>query len=328
MSTKRNHMRLLEISGLLILLVFLIDLQVSLNVAIPAFYAVGIVLVAGQRQHWPVFLAAGICSFLTFAPVIVDIKANIPQSAWENRLIALTMIWIAVVGDLIYLRQTELKRNIQKQLVPLFENSPLAVSIKDFHNHSVWINQQFRKLIGPADQIPGFNIVNARQPAPDNPVVTNSVNNREIRWHHNPLIDDSNQTIGTLCLGMDLTDQKRYAEMLKTSVGKRTAELSQINESLRLEIAERKRAEKELLAASKRTQDILDSFFVFVGVLSTKGTLLEANRVPLELANLNKTDVLGKPFWETYWWTWSDDSQQELKQALLQAAQGKTVRYD
>ncbi|QDT43509.1 Sensor protein FixL [Gimesia alba] len=328
MGTKRYHLRLLEISGLLTLLIFLIDLHVSLNLGIPAFYAVGIVLIAGQRRIWPVLLAACICSILTFAPLLSVSQTKVPQFVWENRFIALSMIWIAAVGDLIYLRQTELKRNIQKQLAPFFENSSLAVSIKDFRNHSVWINQQFRKLIGPADQVPGFTIVNSKQPFTGELSGPNFADNREIKWDQNPLIDDLNQTVGTLCLGMDLTDRKRYEESLKTSVEKRTAELSQINENLKQEIAERKRVEKELLTASKRTQDILDSLFVFVGVLSTNGKLLEANRAPLEAANLKLTDVIGKSFWETYWWTYSTHSQTELKQSLAQAAQGKTVRYD
>ncbi|WP_339729028.1 ATP-binding protein [uncultured Gimesia sp.] len=328
MATKRNRLRLLEFSGLLTLIVFLTDLQVSLNIAVPAFYAVGIVLVARQQRIGPVLFAASICSFLTFVPVIAEIGTNIPQSAWENRFIAIGMIWIAAAGDLIYLRQAQLKQNIQKQLAPFFENSSLAVSIKDFRNHSVWINQQFRKLIGPADQVPGFTIVNATQPATGEPIVTNLVNHREIKWHHNPLIDDLNRTVGTLCLGMDLTDQKRYEQALKTSVEQRTAELTQINKNLRQEIAERKRAEKELLAASKRTHDILDSLFVFVSVYSIEGILLEINRAPLDAANIKKSDVIGKPFWESYRWTYSAEVLSKMRNAMKGAAAGQTIRYD
>lgn len=328
MGTRRKRLLLLTISGLLTLLVFLTDLQVSLNIAVPTFYAVAIVLVAGQRRIWPVVLSACICSGLTFVPVLLESRANVPQFVWENRFIALSMIWIAVTGNLIFLRQTQFKRNLFKQLPPFFENSSLAVYIKDFHNHSVWINQQFRKLIGPVDQVPGFTIVNAKQSLKEEPIVSSLINNRQMKWDYNPLINDSNQTFGTLCLGIDLTDLKRYEEALKTSVEQRTSELSQINESLRQEIAERKKAERELQAALQRTQDILDSLFVFVGVLSTDGILLEANRAPLEAAHLELTDAIGKPFWETYWWNYSIDTQTELKQEFAQAAQGKSVRYD
>ena len=274
MSTKRNRLWLLEVSSLLTLLIFLIDLRVSLNIAIPAFYAVGIVLVAGQRRIWPVFLAACICSILTFVPVLWDSQAKVPQLAWENRFIALSMIWIAATGGVVYLRQSELKHNIQKQLAPFFENSSLAVSIKDFRNHSVWINEQFRNLIGPADQVPGFTIVNAKQPATGEQIFTNLVNHREIKWDQNSLVDDSNQTVGTLCLGMDLTDRKRYEEALRISVEKRTAELSQINESLRQEISERKRAEKNAAKKTAQLQAMLEVNPDFFFHLKTDGTIL------------------------------------------------------
>ena len=55
---------------------------------------------------------------------------------------------------------------------------------------------------------------------------------------------------------------------------------------------------------------------------------MEANRAPLEAAGLKKSDVIGKPFWETYWWSYSSEVQDQLKDALRQAANGETVRYD
>ena len=51
----------------------------------------------------------------------------------------------------------------------------------------------------------------------------------------------------------------------------------------------------------QRLQQILDNLFAFVGLLSTTGVLLEANRAPLDLVGLQREDVIGKPFAETYW---------------------------
>ncbi|MCH9653109.1 MAG: PAS domain S-box protein [Planctomycetes bacterium] len=101
-----------------------------------------------------------------------------------------------------------------------------------------------------------------------------------------------------------------------------------MNEQLQHQIRERKRLETKLQLASKRIQDILDSLFVFVGVFSTEGVLLEANRAPLEAANLNKSDVIGKSFWETYWWSYSIEIQKQVKHALELAATGETVRFE
>lgn len=78
----------------------------------------------------------------------------------------------------------------------------------------------------------------------------------------------------------------------------------------------------------QRLQQILDNLFAFVGLLSTKGVLLEANRAPLDVSGLRREDVIGKPFAETYWWSFSPEAQQQLQAAMCRAAQGESVRYD
>lgn len=104
--------------------------------------------------------------------------------------------------------------------------------------------------------------------------------------------------------------------------------LLQINEKLRQEIINHQQTTERLQATHRRTRDILNSLFVFVGVYSVDGILLEANQAPLDAAGLEPADVIGKHFWETYWWSYSARVQEELQQALRRAARGNTVRYD
>ena len=52
-----------------------------------------------------------------------------------------------------------------------------------------------------------------------------------------------------------------------------------------------------------RQRGVLDALFTFVAVLQIDGTLAEANRTPLEVAGLTLATVIGKKFWEGYWWT-------------------------
>lgn len=94
------------------------------------------------------------------------------------------------------------------------------------------------------------------------------------------------------------------------------------------DITERRAAETALFQSEKRLRDILDSLFAFVGMYTTEGILVEANRAPLEAAGLKKEDVIGQPFWDTYWWSYSSEVQDQLKEALGRAANGETVRYD
>ena len=99
-------------------------------------------------------------------------------------------------------------------------------------------------------------------------------------------------------------------------------------EDLHREIQERQKAENALRDSEQRLQDIIDGIFVFVGVYTTDGVLVQANRAPLEAASLDPADVIGKPFWETYWWSYSEEVQDQLRDALSRAAKGETVRYD
>ncbi|MFN8472682.1 MAG: PAS domain S-box protein [Anaerolineae bacterium] len=73
---------------------------------------------------------------------------------------------------------------------------------------------------------------------------------------------------------------------------------------------------------------LLDGLFVFAGLLTPEGTLIEANRAALESANLNPQDVVGKRFEDTYWWSYSPAVQKELRQAIDRACKGDPVRYD
>lgn len=75
-------------------------------------------------------------------------------------------------------------------------------------------------------------------------------------------------------------------------------------------------------------RDVLDGLFAFVGVLTPDGTLVEANRAALQAAGLRPEDVLGLPFDETYWWSYSADVQARLREAVGRAARGEPSRFD
>ena len=94
------------------------------------------------------------------------------------------------------------------------------------------------------------------------------------------------------------------------------------------DITERIRTTQALRESEERLRNILDSMFGFVGLYTIEGVLIEANRASLEAAGLAREDVIGKPFWETYWWSYSKEVQEQLRNALRRAAHGETVRYD
>jgi PAS domain S-box-containing protein len=87
-------------------------------------------------------------------------------------------------------------------------------------------------------------------------------------------------------------------------------------------------AERALEDSEKHLRRVLDSLFAFVGVLSPDGTLLQANRAPLDAAGIDVKDVVGKPFWDTYWWSYSESVRNWLQTACQRVAAGEIVRED
>lgn len=81
-------------------------------------------------------------------------------------------------------------------------------------------------------------------------------------------------------------------------------------------------------AGEQHLRRVLDGLFVFVGVLSPEGALLEANRAPLEAGGIALEQVRGLPFWDTPWWTHDAELQAWMREAVRRAAAGETVRRD
>ncbi len=89
-----------------------------------------------------------------------------------------------------------------------------------------------------------------------------------------------------------------------------------------------KQAEEEVRRNERHLRNILNSLLVFVGVLTPEGVLIEVNQTTLEAALLKPEEVIGKPFEETYWWSYSPSIQVQLRAAIQRAAQGEKSRYD
>ena len=81
-------------------------------------------------------------------------------------------------------------------------------------------------------------------------------------------------------------------------------------------------------SAEARFRAIFDSTLEFIGLLQPDGTVLEANHAALEFIGAPPSEVLGKPFWDTPWWSYSREVQQQLERAIAEAAQGQFVRYE
>ncbi|HVY38810.1 MAG TPA: histidine kinase N-terminal 7TM domain-containing protein [Polyangia bacterium] len=85
----------------------------------------------------------------------------------------------------------------------------------------------------------------------------------------------------------------------------------------------------EALAVSEgRFRTLFDETFQLIGLVDRDGTLLAANRAALQMIDAQLPSVLGRPLWETPWWTHDAGQQARLRESLARAADGEFVRFD
>ena len=93
-------------------------------------------------------------------------------------------------------------------------------------------------------------------------------------------------------------------------------------------VIERGRAQVGLRESERRFRAIFDQSYQLIGLMEPDGTLIEANQTAVQFAGLMLDDVVGKKFWDTYWWQISPATQAQLKSAVARAARGELVHYD
>ena len=94
------------------------------------------------------------------------------------------------------------------------------------------------------------------------------------------------------------------------------------------DITGRKLAEDAIRESERRFRAIFDQTFQFIGLMTPDGTLIEVNRTALKFSGINESEIIGKPFWETPWWTHSFELQEKLRRAIQDAAKGEFVRFE
>ncbi|MDB5802427.1 MAG: signal transduction histidine kinase [Rhodocyclales bacterium] len=81
-------------------------------------------------------------------------------------------------------------------------------------------------------------------------------------------------------------------------------------------------------AVETQSRRLLDNLFTFVGLLTPDGTVVDANRAPLEAGGISIEDVRGKKLWETYWFCHDPYLQARLQLSVEAAMHGEVLRYD
>jgi len=112
----------------------------------------------------------------------------------------------------------------------------------------------------------------------------------------------------------DITERKRAED-----------ELKRMNETLEAQVAERT---SELRTKEARLRAIFETSFIFQGLTTVEGTLLDANATSLASIGSKLEEVVNKPFWEAPWFTATPDMRERVREAIPQAAKGVPMREE
>lgn len=200
----------------------------------------------------------------------------------------------------------------------IFEHSPTGIAIMDIGGEVLSCNAAFSTLLGyDVSSLQARRMIDLVHPADraSHLARTEEIARQETRRFEieTRLIRKDGATIWVDMHMGGLRDADDQPSLVIALVADKTA---------------RKRAEAGLAQSEKQLRLILDSAVAMIGLLDLDGTLREANSAALVSGGLTRADVVGKPFWDCYWWSHDQFEITRLKEAVAQARSGETVRYD
>src|SRR6478672_1788558 len=139
----------------------------------------------------------------------------------------------------------------------------------------------------------------------------------EYRWlrsESQPRWDPTGKHIGFIGVAHDITAAKQ-AE----------SDLRRLNETLELRISERT---TQLESNEAQMRAIFETSHQYQALLNHDGYVLHANRTALAGIRAEANDVIGKPFWETPWFTATDGMRDAVRNAFIAVMRGEEVKTE
>lgn len=164
---------------------------------------------------------------------------------------------------------------------------------------------------------------------------------------YQPMRDASGRIEGIFVLVTDVTDRARAEAALRVSnwqLGEERARLAatveaeqraqtalrRFNDTLEAQVKLRTGQLERTLANQSAIADRLRATFettlIYQGFLNTDGILLDANSASLGGIQAKLNDVVGRPFWDTPWFTGTPGMPELTRAAIAAAARGQSVQ--
>ncbi|MEI8151021.1 MAG: PAS domain-containing protein [Hyphomicrobiales bacterium] len=118
---------------------------------------------------------------------------------------------------------------------------------------------------------------------------------------------------------------REVAERTRATVERRRAEaaLRTLNASLEAQVTDRT---AELRANINRLRTTFETSYIYQGYMTRDGMLLDANTASLAGIQAKLEDVVGKPFWDTPWFSATPGMPEQVRRAVELAAAGETFQ--
>jgi PAS domain S-box-containing protein len=137
---------------------------------------------------------------------------------------------------------------------------------------------------------------------------------RWMRSESQPRWDPAGKHIGFIGVAHDITAAKE-AE----------SELRRLNETLEQRIGERT---VQLESSEAQLLDILETSNQYQGLLDLEGNVIYANKTALAGIRAVAADVIGKPFWDSRWFSETPGAREVVSNAFVSVKQGESVRTE
>ncbi|MCJ2069604.1 PAS domain-containing protein [Methylobacterium sp. J-030] len=156
----------------------------------------------------------------------------------------------------------------------------------------------------------------------------------DVRWH---LRKDGTRVFlnGSLRVLHDAAGRELgFLKIARDETERRASDLAlrELNASLEQQVTARVQEiaaqGKALDASQARQRVVFDLTRQLMGIMELDGTLLEANPASLEAIGAELTDVVGRPFWLTPWFTSSSGVSDLVKGAVGAASNGRSIRTE
>lgn len=271
---------------------------------------------------WPIFASSG---------KVLGTLAMYYQQPRTPTAKDLQLIEAAAHMAAIAIEQTLAKIALQKSenhYKILAELSPVGIFNTDAQGNCLYVNQEWCSIAGfTQEEALGTGWSNAIHPDDRERVFKEwyqaALNNlpfySEYRFQNHQGVttwvlgqatsvrSDNQEIIGYVGTITDISDRKEIESKLEQRVLERTVQLQ---------------------ASEVRFRAIFNQTFQFISLLEPDGTIIEINQTALDFGGVSLADCVGKPLWETAWWRISTQTQEQLKQAIAQAASGSFIRYE